>query len=245
MQASSKPSSSTKVIVISKNKDILDILNIIKKDDISAEDIITLYSKLKRYENIVVNGIKVPFYEGDSKIIDEIKNKIGEPIIFIAHDETFSYLSGLIQLSIGLICVFGIAIIIWLNKQFFTIYLINMGIALTPLFGIVLLFLIFNGYNQIQVLPQGKIFYAITANDLIEQGTDKNWLKITGATLSIDKAWLTNDLSGVKKAYIPLHASSKSLRSPKVIFITENQDILKIINTIIQNKSKCCFVYLW
>ena len=112
-----------------------------------------------------------------------------------------------------------------------------MGIALTPLFGIVLGFFIFDSYVQIQMLPQGKIFYAITANDLIEQGTDKNWLKITGATLSIDKAWLTNDSSGVKKAYIPLHASLKSLRSPKAIFITENQDILKIINTIIQDKS--------
>lgn len=238
LQASSKPSSFPKVIVISKNKDILGILNIMKKDDISAEERITLNSKLKLYENIVVNGRKIPSYEGDSKIIDEIRNKIGEHVIFIAHDETLSYSNGLIWLSVGLLGIFGIATIIWLNRQFITIYLINIGIVLTPLFLMVLGLLIFDGYTQIQVLPQGKTFFAITANDLIEQGTNKNWLKITGATLSIDKAWLTNDSSGVKKAYIPLHASSEPLRSPEVIFITENQEIFEILNTIILDKSE-------
>ena len=233
LQASSKPLSFPKVIVISKNKDILGILNIMKKDDISAEEKITLNSKLKLYENIVVNGRKIPSYEGDSKIIDEIRNKIGDHVIFIAHDETLSYSNGLIRLSISLLSIFGIATIIWLNRQFITIYLINIGIALTPLFGIVLGFFIVDGYTQIQTPHRGKTFHTITANDLIEQETDKNWLKITEATLSIDKAWLTNDPSGMKKAYIPLHASSKSLRFPKVILITENQEILKILNTII------------
>jgi len=231
LQAS--PFSSTNIIVISKNKDILDILNVMQKDDISIEEKTTLNAKLKLYENIVVNGRKIFGYEGNSKIKDEIRNKIGEHVIFIAHDEALSYSNGLVRLLIGLLCILGIATLIWRNRQFITIYFINTAIVFTPLLGIMLGYFIVDGYAQIQMLQQSKAFHTVSANDLIEQGTDKNWLKITEVALRIDKAYVP-DSSGIKKAYIPLYASPKSSHLPEVILISKNQEILKIINTLHQ-----------
>jgi len=243
----SNSSYSPNIIVISKNPYTLRMLNTIIRDNLSKEEKITLSSHLKQYENIIVteiNGRKKFWHNVDSKTRNEIKDKNIENVIVIEHNEMLSQepnnpSRGWTQLSISLLCLFGMIMLFWFTREAYFIFFREFLIANDAVFKILLTLiggtLIITAYSQAQMVYQEKFPHTITANNLITLGTDKNWLKITEATLSIDEAWYISGSSGIKEAYIPLYASSKSSHSPKVVVISENQAILKILNAIIRD----------
>ena len=140
-------------------------------------------------------------------------------------------------MEIFFVLIVVVLVLIWFSRkiifEFVKNYLIDKIVFwLLFLLPLTAVFLIVSGYSQIQLAYQERVPQTITASSLITQGTDKNWLKITSATLSIDKAWYKSDTLNIKEAYIPLQASSKPLSSTKIIVISKDKDILDILNII-------------